>query len=70
MTERCSVSEVPVAVLAARSGARNPELPRLQAALPLVRLKATAPRNVEIEYPGGGCEVRPFRGLRRIGGQL
>lgn len=57
----------PVTVLAAWNGTRNPGLPRLQGALPLVRLKATAPRNVLVESPGGRREVRPFRGLRRIG---
>jgi hypothetical protein len=35
------------------------------AALPQVRTARTAPRNVMIRYPGGRCEVRPFRGLRR-----
>lgn len=57
----------PVTVLAAWNGARDPELPRLQAALPLVRLRATAPRNVLIDGPDG-LVVRPFRGLRRVGG--
>ena len=47
-------------------GMSNPDLPRLQALLPLVRLKATAPRNVEIEDPETGLRVvRPFRGLRK-----
>ncbi|HEV2343459.1 MAG TPA: DUF2637 domain-containing protein [Actinocrinis sp.] len=36
------------------------------AALPLVRLPHTAPRNVLIRDPDGTLSVRPFRGLRRI----
>lgn len=56
-----------VTVTAAWNGTRNPDLPRLQAVLPLVRLKATAPRNVRIEDPlTGEWTIRPFRGLRRI----
>jgi hypothetical protein len=31
--------------------------------MPLVRLKAHGPRNVEIEFPDGTRQVRPFRGL-------
>jgi len=56
-----------VTVTAAWNGTRNPDLPRLQALLPLVRLKPTAPRNVRIEDPQTRqCTIRPFRGLRRI----
>jgi len=56
-----------VTVTAAWNGTRNPELPRPQALLPLVRLKATSPRNVRIEDPQTRqCTIRPFRGLRRI----
>lgn len=50
-------------------GSRNLDLLRLQAVLPLVRLKAHGPRNVVIELPDGTVQVRPFRGLRRIGGE-
>lgn len=49
-----------VTVLAAWNGARR-DLP---APLPLVRLKATGPRNVLIRWPDGREEVRGFRGLR------
>jgi hypothetical protein len=37
-----------------------------EAALPLVRLARTAPRNVLIRHPDGTLTVRPFRGLRRM----
>jgi hypothetical protein len=46
------------------NGTKNPALPELQAALPLVSTRKTAPRNVAIEGPGGWL-VRPFRGLKR-----
>lgn len=39
--------------------------PDTAAALPLVRLPRTAPRNVLIRYPDDTVTVRPFRGLRR-----
>ncbi len=54
-----------VTVTAAWNGTRNPDLPRLQAVLPLVRLKPSAPRNVRIQFPDGSSTIRPFRGLRR-----
>ncbi len=57
----------PVTVLAAWNGARNPQLPELQARYPLVHTGRTAPRNVMLRLPGGTVQVRPFRGLRRIG---
>lgn len=56
---------VPVRVVAGFNAAGNPELPRLQAALPWVRLNAHGPRNVLIERPDGSIDVRPFRGLRK-----
>lgn len=56
-----------VTVTTAWNARRNPDLPRLQALLPLVCLKPTAPRNVRIEDPQTAeCTIRPFRGLRRI----
>ncbi len=54
-----------VTVTCAFNAKRNPDLPRLQAALPLLRLKQFGPRNVEIELPDGTRQVRPFRGLRK-----
>lgn len=51
------------------NGSRDPDLPRLQALLPLVRLKATAPRNVMIRFPDGSTTIRPFRGLHAIKGE-
>lgn len=51
----------PVTVLVAWNGARR-DLP---APLPLVRLKATGPRNVLIRWHDGREEVRGFRGLRK-----
>jgi len=56
----------PVTVLARWNGTRNPDLPRLQAALPLVRLKPNGPRNALVAWPDGTATVRPFRGLRRL----
>lgn len=56
---------VPVRVTCAFNAARDPDLPRLQAVLPHVRLKAHGPRNVEVELPDGTRQVRPFRGLRK-----
>jgi hypothetical protein len=53
-----------VRVLAAWNGKRNPDQPRIQALLPLVRTRPNAPRNVLIEDPSGAITVRPFRGLR------
>ena len=35
---------------------------------PLLDLKATSPRNVMVRFPDGSTTVRPFRGLRRAGG--
>lgn len=35
-------------------------------ALPLVRTRPTAPRNVLIRHPDGTESIRPFRGLHRI----
>lgn len=55
----------PVSVLARWNGKSNPDLARLQAALPLVRLKANVPRNALVQRPDGTVTVRPFRGLRR-----
>lgn len=49
-------------------GKRDPDLPRLQALMPLVRLKPYTPKNVLIELPDGSQQMRPFRGLRRIEG--
>jgi hypothetical protein len=57
-----------VVVLTAWCGTRNPDLPRLQSAFPLVRTKPTAPRNVLIQRADGTVDVRPFRGLRRADG--
>ncbi len=37
-----------------------------QPLLPHVRTGRTTPRNVLIQYPDGTCEIRPFRGLRRL----
>lgn len=54
-----------VTVLARWNGKANPDLPRLQDALPLVRLKAHGPRNALVAWPDGSVTVRPFRGLRR-----
>ena len=51
----------PVTVLAAWNGSRR-DLPE---PLPLVRLKATGPRNVLIRLPDGTLQVRGFRGLRK-----
>jgi hypothetical protein len=53
----------PVTATCAFNARRNPDLPRLRALMPLVRLKAHGPRNVEIEFPDGTRQVRPFRGL-------
>jgi len=50
------------------NGKANPDLPRLQAALPLVRLKPHGPRNALVAWPDGRVAVRPFRGLRRLPG--
>jgi hypothetical protein len=57
-----------VRVVAAWNGKSSPQLPELQAALPLVSTRKTAPRNVAIEGPAG-WQVRPFRGLKRAGGR-
>ncbi|HZP54996.1 hypothetical protein [Actinocrinis sp.] len=54
-----------VTVLARWNGKANPDLPRLQAVLPLVRLKPHGPRNALVAWPDGSVAVRPFRGLRR-----
>lgn len=55
-----------VTVLAEWNGRRNPDLARLQALMPHVRISArVAPRNVLIQLPDGTVQVRPFRGLRR-----
>lgn len=56
---------VPVTVLVAWNGKSNPDLPALQARLPLLRLKAHGPRNVLIQRPDGSMDVRGFRGLRK-----
>lgn len=57
----------PVTVVCQWHGKSDPDLPRLQALLPLVSTGKTAPRNVAIEGPDG-WQVRPFRGLKRAGG--
>lgn len=36
---------------------------------PLIQLGGTTPRNVMVQHLDGRCEVRPFRGLRRAGGE-
>lgn len=47
------------------NGTKNPDLPRLQALLPLVSTRKNAPRNVAYADPQtGAIVVRPFRGLR------
>lgn len=56
----------PVRVEAAWNGKRNPDLPRLQAALPLICTRPTAPRNIAYRDELGRLVVRPFRGLRVV----
>jgi hypothetical protein len=58
-----------VRVVAAWNGKANPQLPELQAALPLVSTRPGCPRNVMYLDPETGRPVvRPFRGLRKTGG--
>jgi hypothetical protein len=50
------------------NGTKNPALPELQAALPLVSTRPNCPRNVMYADPEtGAIVVRPFRGLRKAG---
>lgn len=56
---------VPVTVLAAWNGKRDPDLDRLRALLPLVTTRPSGPRNVLIRRADGTTAVRGFRGLRK-----
>lgn len=59
---------VPVTVLAAWCGKRDPDLARLRALLPLVATRPNGPRNVLIRRADGTTTVRGFRGLRKPSG--
>jgi hypothetical protein len=49
------------------NGTKNPALPDLQAALPLVTTRPNCPRNIGYLDEAGALVVRPFRGLRKAG---
>lgn len=59
---------VPVTVVAAWCGKRDPDLARLRALLPLVTTRPSGPRNVLIRRADGSLAVRGFRGLRKPSG--
>lgn len=61
---------VPVTVLAAWNGKRDPDLARLRALLPLVVTRPNGPKNVLMRRADGSVDVRPFRGLRKPSGGL